>query len=658
MSVVLQLFAIAIAGAGSAESSDANLVSNPSFEKTAPPSRLPAGWNGPVSVYSVDTSERHSGSAALKFVNDDPKRYALCAQRMALRPGRKYRFSVWAKTQDLKGPESGATICLEWKDRAGKWLGGSYPSGIKGTRDWTRVEEIVRVPKEAASFHLLCYVRKGMTGTAWFDDVQLVPVTDPPMRTILLRPAYRGRIAAKGPSPASVRVRLDLRDYDLSLAELQIHARLRSQGKSEPLWQASSQPRGPQLDLTVPTEQLPAGEHEIQISLVGPEDRTLQKTCHQLVRMPSDFCPRVAIDDDHRLLVDGQPFLPLGMYWGGITEEDLKLYARSKFNCLMPYGSPNQTQMDLAERYGLKVIYSIKDWYAGSRYCPKSIKTTADEEPMVRARVRQYRDHPALLAWYLNDELSQSYLPQLRAHQRWVVEEDPNHPTWVVLYQVKQVAAYLETFDVIGTDPYPIGRSPASMAAEWTAETFRQVEKARPMWQVPQAHNWANYRKDPAQKKKGRTPSFEEMRSMAWQCLCEGATGLIFYSWFDIKRNPDVPFETQWNELKRIAAEIDQLAPVLLSTEPAPKIEVLTDAPEPQVPAWLHWRARRYQGKLYLFVANDGDGAGKIVFRLPVPIRSIRELSGNRALSPQDRQWSDELPKLAVSIYEIELAQP
>ena len=67
---------------------------------------------------------------------------------------------------------------------------------------------------------------------------------------------------------------------------------------------------------------------------------------------------------------------------------------------------------------GLKVIYSVKDWYAGSRYCPKSIETVDDEEPNVRARVRRYRDHPALLAWYLNDELSQRFMPQLEAHLR------------------------------------------------------------------------------------------------------------------------------------------------------------------------------------------------------------------------------------------------
>ncbi len=38
---------------------------------------------------------------------------------------------------------------------------------------------------------------------------------------------------------------------------------------------------------------------------------------------------------------------------------------------------------------------------------------------------------------------------------------------------------------------------------------------------------WANYNKTEAEKKRGRTPTYDEVRSMAWQCICEGATGLV-----------------------------------------------------------------------------------------------------------------------------------
>lgn len=629
----------------------ANLVANASFEEASPGSPLPAKWQGLPQVYSRDATTSKSGKASLKYENADANRYVLCWQRVPVNPGWKVRFSVWIKTRGIRGDDTGATVCLEWQGKDGKWLGGSYPSGVRGDQDWTRVEAITRLPEEAASCQVSCYVRRGMTGTAWFDDVEVVRVLDPPMRSVVLSPVYRGRVLPEEPREARLRVRWNLADHDVHAADLQVHVDVLDASKkirrhtSGPLKEG----RVGVLDLAVSLEGLEAGTYDLAVRLEGPGKRTLQTEHHRIECLEQGTPFACRIDGHRRLLVAEKPFFPIGMYFSAINPRDLEEYAKSKFNCLMPYGSPTRPQMDLAHKLGLKVIYSIKDWYAGSPFCPPSIRTVADEEPMVRRRVREFRDHPALLAWYLNDELPPRFLPQLEAHQRWVVEEDPNHPTWVVLYQFREVADYLKTFDVIGTDPYPIGRGPASMAAQWTAETFRQVEHARPIWQVPQLHNWANYAKSDAEKKRGRTPTFAEVRSMAWQCICEGATGLVFYSWYDVKRNPDVPFDVQWKGLKRLAAEIDQMAPILLSIDPPPAIRV-----EGQQPGWLHWLCRKSAGKVYLVAVNDGDGEGSVQFRLPARPQSIRWLGENRLVPCDGTTFQLELPRLAVCLLQIE----
>lgn len=630
-----------------------NLVLNSSFEEAGTSSPVPAGWYGTPQVYSVDRNTARSGKASLKYENADPKRYVLYTQKVPVQPGWKCRFGVWVRTQDIKGSESGATICLEWQGKDGKWLGGAYPAGIRGTKDWTRIETITRLPEDATSCQVSCYVRQGMTGAAWFDDVEVVRIADPPMQSVLLSPVYRGQVVSAEPKEARVRVRWNLIDYDLKARDLHAHAALLGQGQKA-LRDTTGQPREGKpgyLDLAIPLTGLEPGRYDLSVRLEGTGGKELQTDHHPIECLKEGSKLTARIDENRRLLVEGKPFFPIGMYFSSMNQRDLEEYAKSKFNCLMPYSAPTRQQMDWAQKHGLKVIYSIKDWYASSPWCPPSIRTGADEERMVRARVREFRDHPALLAWYLNDELSQEFLPQLEAHQRWVMEEDRNHPTWVVLYQFREVAAYLKTFDVIGTDPYPIGRSPASMAAQWTAETFRQVEQARPMWQVPQLHNWANYAKTDAEKNGGRTPTYEEVRSMAWQCICEGATGLVFYSWYDVKRNPDVPFDVQWEGLKRLAREIDQMAPILLSADPLPTIRV-----QGEQPRWLHWLARKSVGKMYLVAVNDGDGEGKIDFRLPSIPKGVRLLGENRSIQSKGASLQVELPRLAVRCFEIELA--
>jgi len=337
------------------------------------------------------------------------------------------------------------------------------------------------------------------------------------------------------------------------------------------------------------------------------------------------------------------------MYFSGINEDDLKLYADSALNCLMPYGAPDKARMDLAQSLGLKIIYSIKDIYYGSAYCPKDIKTQDDERRFIEAKARDYRDHPALLAWYLNDELSLEYIDRLETHQQWMQELDPNHPTWIVLYQVGQLTHYRKTFDAIGTDPYPIPSSPASRAADYTRTTVESVKGARPVWQVPQVFNWATYRKTEEDKAGCRPPTLAEMRSMAWQCITEGAKGLIFYSFFDIKRDTAVPFEEQWGYVKQMAREIADLEDVILSIEPPPAIEPVSSRD------WLHYMVRRADGKVYLFVVNDGPKEGTAVFRLPGSPSQVRLLGKGKVELRGKPVLRAEMEPFGVHVYELSL---
>ena len=643
--IVIAVFSTDLRAAGE------NLVTNGSFEAAGSGSATARGWNGDGAVYSRDSGEARTGKYSLKYVNADAGRYRLCSRPVPLRAGWKCRFSVWVKTKNIAGNDSGASICLEWSGADGKWMGGTYPQGVKGAGDWTKIQAVTRVPPEAARFSLTCYVRKGMTGTAWFDDVELVRVAEAPMKTMLLSPVYRGRITDQGPRDVRVGVRLNLRDCGLRSGQVKVSARIVASGGDKSFGSATLQPRGTEpLVLSVRTGDLAAGRYRVVVSLTGPGNKVMQTLGHDLVRVPKGFAPTCAIDEHRRLIVRGKPFFPLGMYWSGINAKELEIYAASRFNCIMPYGRPTKAQMDLAGKHGIKVIYSIKGLYAGSKWCPSGIKTAADEERVVRATLRRFRDHPALLAWYLNDELPQSYMPRLAAHWKWTDQEDVNHPAWVVLYQYREVADYIETFDVIGTDPYPIASNPASMAGRWTAETFKQTGGARPLWQVPQLHNWANYRKTASAKKGQRTPTRDEVRSMAWQCICKGATGLVFYSWFDVRRNPDVSFDTQWTYLKAIAAEIDAAAPMLLSIAPAPAVQARCD---PAKPTWMYWLARTYKGKGYIFAVNNGDAEGTAAFTLGGGVRSVRVAGGNRTIGIKGGSFTDTFKKLQVRIYEL-----
>ncbi|MGN0847961.1 MAG: hypothetical protein ACI4RA_11360 [Kiritimatiellia bacterium] len=563
-------------------------------------------WNEVKPRYVYRDGEGRSGTRALCFENDDPKFYSFPGQKLDLKPGHFYEYEVWVKTENLKGDESGATICIEWSDANGKWLGGAYADGVKGTKDWTCVKGLTEaIPAAARSFRVHPYVRKGMTGRAWFDDVSVREHVPRPLEG-LYSTAYRdlaadGVVTFRAAAPLSPAFR-----------ERGVTARFRytDAGGVRRMVTASSA-EAPELTLDVAS--LKMGRQSISVDLVASDGvvvATAERAFTRVERLPA----RAAWIDAHgRTILHGQPFFPLGMYWSGITSNKVDLYAQGPFNCLMPYNSPSGRElMDYCHAKGLKVIYSVKDVYSGTRWAPNGIATEADEVRYITDRVTRFKDHPALLAWYLNDELPLTMRDRLAARRDLMEKLDPGHPGWAVLYQYTQIRGYLPTFDVIGTDPYPIPGKPALMASVWTRSTQKGTMGCKPLWQVPQAFNWAAYRKTPEERAKFRAPTEAELRSMCWQCIANGANGLVLYSFFDLEKRPnDEPFERRWAECCRVGAEIRAQFPVLLSVEGASRplirsVEMSRPPANPDDAVPVSARAWMKDGKVYVLVVNGG----------------------------------------------------
>ena len=646
---LLPLILICFAAAAHADTFEtANLAPNPSFEQ-ARPDGFPATWDGDRAVYSLDATVAHTGQHALKFVNNDPKRYVLCSAPVKFEHGRFYEFKGWVKTQGLKGEDSGATLCMEWYGPKG-WLGGAYPTGVKGDSDWTLIRGVGgRIPVEATSVSITCYVRQAMTGTAWFDDIEVHRGIERPLSSAMLSPTYRNSIYPGGPSDVKLRAALNLRDVTLPRGALRVRAELLApNGKSvsHPEYSAISRDA---VDITLPAGNLLPGKYTARVMLQNrATSATMEIDEYTVTRLGDDAkAPLSYIDEHHRLIREGKPFFPLGMYWGDIEEKPLTQYADSPFNCLMPYSAPDKPKLDLAQKLGLKVIYTVKDVYAGTQWPPAGIKTEADEKAFITNAVNTYKSHPAVIGWYLNDELPAEMAARLNSHQTWVSELDPDHPTWVVLCTLGDVGKLTQSFDVIGTDPYPIPSPGPWGAGTWAAETRRQVQGTRAMWMVPQIFNWACYHQaNEPDFDKLRPPTLPEMRSMAWQCIAEGATGLIFYSWFDIQKDKKVPFDTQWALCKQMGAEIKRYVPALLSIDPTPQVQAKGGK-------WLHWTVKAFEGRTYLFAVNDGQDEGDATFTVPGLQRLVHVRDEHRAISPSKGAFTDHFDKLALHVYEM-----
>jgi hypothetical protein len=76
--------------------------------------------------------------------------------------------------------------------------------------------------------------------------------------------------------------------------------------------------------------------------------------------------------------------------------------------------------LDAAAARSIKVFFSLKDLY-------DTHNKGADNAGIVAKIVTKFRNHKALLGWYLNDEYKPYYIPQLQARYANVSALDPNH---------------------------------------------------------------------------------------------------------------------------------------------------------------------------------------------------------------------------------------
>lgn len=618
------------------------VLPNPSFEEVDPDG-TPNGWHGSKAVFSRSTDFARTGSASFCWENRDSKSYLLSSANIqGLIPGKYYLVSGWIKTQNVSGGK--ATICVEWNGPDKKWLGGSYLQGLNGTKDWTRVHQIFEFPENAQDPHISCYGTRDAVGKAWFDDLEIVPYVFPCI-TAMTTDKYRAQAVGGNvrlyvglsfsekefSPPLQQKITLEIADAatgktlrsianftwanDLSTKD-SVVKKVRIDGAPK-----TENPPKSHLDdylvFNFNADDLPTGKYLLTVKIPNPEKKenpieTASINFAKLEKLPKR---KSYFDDRQRFILDGNPYFPLGLYFHTPRPEDVQRLKDSPFNCIMSYSRMDRETLDLLHDAGVASIYSVKDLYEG-------LHCSNDEEgrKLTTEYVNRLKDHPAIIAWYINDELPLSMLDDLAAHRDLVEELDPSRPAWVVLYQIDQIRQYLSTFDVVGTDPYPIPNQPASLAYDWSRKTHEACFGVRPTWQVPQIFNWKNYRDN------GRNPTFEEMRSMFWMNLVGGGNGIIAYSYFDLERNlfgrdacPEEKkrsFNDSWEQVVKIAAEIKKYEDVFLSIEDPVEITAKADS-SPKILTRLY----ALNGDTWLMAVNSDSVENASTFVLPPGMR-------------------------------------
>lgn len=487
------------------------------------------------------------------------------------------------------------------------------------------------------------------------DNLRLLPKgSETPAKFAVVHPNYRGIIFPTSPDVSvelvdpgrknharqGPRLRLEMRNGDRTVA-------------------VENRPRRAPYRITLPHAAIPAGNITLTAKQVDAHGNVVTEASWALRKLTPEEAAGLKsyIDPANNLVVDGKPFFPIGWY-SSRSPQYLEEVADSPFNTLLVYGTNRIPRVDMTafldrmHERGLKLVYCMNDVYPGAEHTITWEGITGNDK-VAAAVLDAYKNHPAVIAWYLNDELPRTMAPALEEYYNLFKTRDANHPCFIVLCQRKDLAYLQHTTDILGGDPYPIPNEPVTRVSHFADKMNESVRGTKPCWLVPQAFGWYQYKsKDndrghtptPEELKTGRAPTREEARAMTYLSLVHGAKALIYYCYYDMRVLPQYP--EMWAWMKDIAGEVKELSPVLLAPEDLGAVKVTPKC------AAIHTKLKVCDGRRYLMAVNPNETPCRVKFHLPGARKAV-VLFEERSILSTGRGFMDDFEPLGVHVYDL-----
>jgi hypothetical protein len=308
------------------------------------------------------------------------------------------------------------------------------------------------------------------------------------------------------------------------------------------------------------------------------------------------------------LIVEGQPYLQLGVGGGGVKVETVRDTAAAGLNSMHVWfhspvkwpdpADPGQVRgvLDECRRLGIRVI-------SACTLSPSTCQTFAEWKTKAMDIFAQTRDHPAMLAWDIIDEPG----PNWARDPDWTegnLQElhdackvmDPYRPAFVNYYAWKPGYGFyggLNSTDIYSADCYFLGnwyggREPWRTATKSLALQTKMYDTmyADAHRDGKPCHFWLHfYGGDDSY----REPSIAENNAQTWLAFIHGFRMVSYFVYRPMSLD-------LWHSVKPLVAEITSLTNVF-GTPPLPGVVQSAD------PA-IHCAAFRCQGAWYFVTCN------------------------------------------------------
>ena len=401
------------------------------------------------------------------------------------------------------------------------------------------------------------------------------------------------------------------------------------------IWRQKWQPAAAQIEGVIPGNELAPGEYELFAQLQYQDD--VYDSTTVLVRKLVPVKHEVKLDlFTNSILKDGVPFFPLGIYW--LREETLAEATRLGFNSGDYYYKLDDEAisqlMEKAAKEQLGILLEFSN-HVRNLEVPD---TTAIYEKVLR-----YRNHPALLAWYLVDEPADAEVNPRDAERLYnrIRQLDPYHPVLLVNNRPHTFVDYIKSSDILAIDPYPVPNYPISRVSEYSVRAAWSGIRPTPVWLVVQAFGGVEHWP--------RAPTAAELRNMVYQGIVNGTRGVLFYRFCGEEEREIQPLPL-WQEVKELTRELGSLATILVANDVTRFLQRIDGSADLQV------AVRESNNDFYLFMVNPTGRFLKARFRLErvAPVVGFEGIVGHSSLIiDPDGDLHLELGPLGMGVYRL-----
>jgi hypothetical protein len=607
-----------------------NQVGNSGFEAGD------GGWRlGPC--WSVDRNTAHQGSRSLRFDAN-----ASCIQLPAetlipasRKTARSYTLRAWVKTSE--GSDLKVRVALHDQNDNSYILGGTDLVSPGFTWQLLERKNIDLLPAHDRHVLQVWAVVRGSTGSAWFDDVELVEQTPLSLSAFLLYPNFRGYLWSSG--PPGIRVQVNAAVPDFSKVRVRAVVTNESGARVKSVEQATKESQV----LEINGSSLGLGSYSLRTELLDAQTgrAVANYPPYRIVKVSDDFRSSLMnyVAPDNFLVHKGEKRFVWGVYdrfsahfrcrdclftnttgyekipgFSGL--HTIENYSDTLSNVemnILPFAGVRVTPprdeltpwLQALDRHGVGHLQIMNNFVEGSRGRPLWARDLSDPQ-LWHLVTEAMRGKPGGIGYYTYDEPMPDKAPAVFAQSLILRESDAGSITFGVLANFKQVFRWRDVSDVIGCDPYPIGNmlnaddvaygaasAPVMLRTSvWTRETVRQVYSSRPVWIVPQLF-----------RLNGQFPTYEHMKMQAYKAIINGATGILWWGFVSEKG-----IEAEWHRMnnhqayfdfKRISHEVMALEPVLISPSRSDLVSV--SAPN------IEFLVKSDPGRIVVLASNFSD---------------------------------------------------